>query len=93
MRIVFGMMHDKDVHSVMEQLPKQAVYYFTKASTSRALPETSLQMFGEQMGLHGECYPNVEQAFNAALQEAHPDDFIFVGGSTYVVADFMKSRI
>lgn len=93
MRIVFGMMHDKDVHSVMEQLPKQAVYYFTKASTSRALPETSLQMLGEQMGLHGECYPNVEQAFNAALQEAHPDDFIFVGGSTYVVADFMKSRI
>ena len=93
MRIVFGMMKDKDVYSVMEMLPKQAVYYFTKASTSRALPETSLKIFGEQMGLQGNSYPTVENACKAALEEAHPDDFIFVGGSTYVVADFMKTRI
>ncbi|MBP5340386.1 MAG: bifunctional folylpolyglutamate synthase/dihydrofolate synthase [Prevotella sp.] len=93
MRIVFGMMKDKDIYSVMELLPKQAVYYFTKASTNRALPETSLKIFGEQMGLQGNSYPTVEKAFKAALEESHPDDFIFVGGSTYVVADFMKTRI
>lgn len=93
LRIVFGIMKDKDFNSVMEQLPKQAIYYFTKASTSRGLPETSLKLLGEQMGLHGESYPTVEKAFLAAKEDAHPDDFIFVGGSTYVVADFMKSRI
>ena len=90
LHIVFGMVEDKDVYGVMEMLPKDATYFFTKGSTKRALPETSLKVFGEQLGLHGDCYPTVEQAYKAALEGCSNEDFIFVGGSTYVVADFMK---
>lgn len=93
LRIVFGMVEDKDIYSVMALLPKNAKYYFTKGSTKRAFPETSLKIFGEQMGLNGECYPNVTEAYEAAMQGATSEDVIFVGGSTYVVADFLKTRI
>jgi len=92
-RIVFGMVEDKDIYGVMALLPKDAIYYYTKGSTKRAFPETSLKVFGEQFGLKGECYPTVKEAIDAALEEATPDDFIFVGGSTYVVADFLHSRL
>ena len=91
-RIVFGMVEDKDIYGVMALLPKDATYYFTKGSTKRAFPETSLKVFGEQFGLKGECYSTVKEAVDAALVDATPDDFIFVGGSTYVVADFLKTR-
>ena len=93
LRIVFGMVEDKDIYSVMALLPKNAKYYFTKGSTKRAFPETSLKIFGEQMGLNGECYPTVTEAYEAAMQGATSEDVIFVGGSTYVVADFLKTRI
>jgi dihydrofolate synthase/folylpolyglutamate synthase len=92
LRIVYGILEDKDVYSVMSQLPKKARYYWTKGSTKRAFPEASLKVFGEQFGLYGDSYPVVKEAFRAAINDAHPDDFIFVGGSTYVVADFLKSR-
>lgn len=90
--IVFGMVDDKDIYGVMSLLPKDAIYYFTKPSTKRALPEQSVMVFGQQFALAGECYPTVAEAFSAALIAAEPDDFIFVGGSNYVVADFLKSR-
>ncbi len=93
MRIVFGMVEDKDVYTVMSLLPKDATYYFTKGSTKRAFPETSLKVFGEQFGLNGNCYPTVEEAYQAAIEGATSNDFIFVGGSNYVVADFLKTRI
>lgn len=92
LKIVFGMVEDKDVYTVMSMLPKNATYYFTKGSTKRALPEASLKVFGEQFGLKGECYPTVEQAYKAAIEGASSEDFIFIGGSTYIVADFMKTR-
>ena len=92
LRIVFGIVDDKDIYGVMSLLPKEAVYFFTKGSTKRAFPETSLKVFGDQFGLKGECYPTVEKAYQAAITGATPDDFIFVGGSTYIVADFLKSR-
>ena len=93
LRIVFGMVDDKDIYSVMNLLPKNATYYYTKGSTKRAFPETSLKVFGDQFGLKGECYPTVAKAYEAALQNATSEDVIFIGGSTYVVADFLKSRI
>ncbi len=92
LRIVFGMVEDKDVYTVMAMLPKEAVYFFTKGSTKRAFPETSLKVFGEQFGLKSECYPTVEEAYKAALEGASSDDFIFIGGSTYIVSDFMRMR-
>jgi dihydrofolate synthase/folylpolyglutamate synthase len=92
MRIVFGMVDDKDIYGVMSLLPKNANYYFTKGSTKRAFPETSLKVFGDQFGLKGECYPTVEKAYQAAITGTTAEDFIFIGGSTYVVADFLKTR-
>ena len=93
LRIIFGMVEDKDVYNVMALLPKNATYFFTKGSTKRAFPETSLKIFGDQFGLKGECYPTVVEAYQAAMQGATSEDVIFIGGSTYVVADFLKTRI
>jgi dihydrofolate synthase/folylpolyglutamate synthase len=92
MRIVFGVVEDKDVYGIMQLLPKNAIYYFTKPDSKRAFPETSLKVFGDQFGLESNCYSTVMQAYNTAFAEASPDDFIFIGGSSYVVADFLKSR-
>jgi dihydrofolate synthase/folylpolyglutamate synthase len=91
--IIFGMVDDKDIYGVMALLPKDATYYFTKATTKRALPEQSVQVFGQQFGLNGSTYPSVSAAFKAAAEAASNDDMIFVGGSTYIVADFLKSCI
>lgn len=90
LRIVYGILEDKDIYANMSQLPKDARYYWTKGSTKRAFPESSLKVSGEQFGLLGESYPTVEEAFNAAKGDAQSDDFIFVGGSSYVVSDFLK---
>ena len=90
MHIVFGVVDDKDVYGIMNLLPKDATYYYTKASTKRAFPETSLKVFGDQFGLKGECYSTVEDAFQDALARASVNDFIFVGGSNYIVSDFLK---
>jgi len=87
------MVDDKDVYGVMSLLPKNATYFYTKGNTKRALPESSLKVFGDQFGLKGECYPTVEKAYQAAITGTTSDDFIFVGGSTYVVADFLKTRL
>jgi dihydrofolate synthase/folylpolyglutamate synthase len=92
MHIVFGAVDDKDIYGIMNLLPKNALYYFTKADTKRAFPETSLKVFADQFGLAGMSYPSVPEAVRAATDAAAPNDFIFVGGSTYVVADFLKSR-
>lgn len=93
LHIVFGMVDDKDIYGVMTLLPKDATYYYTKADNKRALSEQSIKIFGEQLGLQGETYPTVKDAYTAALNAATKDDFIFVGGSSYVVGDFLKSRI
>lgn len=93
LRIVFGMVEDKDVYGVMSLLPKNATYYYTKGTTKRAFPETSLKVFGDQFGLTGASYPSVKEAYQAAVSGASSEDFIFIGGSTYVVADFLKTRV
>ncbi len=90
LRIVIGMVNDKDISGVLAMLPKEATYYFTRASIPRALPEEQLQTLATQAGLQGKCYPTVEEAVNAAKKECHPDDLIFVGGSTFIVADLLN---
>lgn len=89
LRIVFGMVDDKDIRTVMQMLPKQAVYYWTQASSHRAIPAKRVQALGEELQLQGNAYPTVHAAYRQALTEAHPDDFIFVGGSSYLVADLL----
>lgn len=93
LRIVFGILEEKDVYGIMSLLPKNATYYFCKPDNTRALPETSVEVFGQQLGLQGSSYPTVKEAYSAALQDSSETDFIFVGGSGYVVADFLKNCI
>lgn len=90
LRMVFGMVDDKDINSVMEMLPKDATYYFTNATTHRAIPAQKVRQTGEEHGLKGSCYNSVNEAYEAALKDAANDDFVFVGGSSYVVADLLS---
>ena len=89
LRIVFGMVDDKDLKGVMGLLPKNAKFYFTKADNHRAIDEHQVQAVGAALGLFGNTYSKVIDAYQAALTDAHPEDFIFIGGSSYVVADLL----
>lgn len=90
LRIVFGMVDDKDVTTVMKMLPKNAIYYWTQATTKRAIKVEKIAELGTSLGLNGNVYPSVNKAFKAAQADAAEDDFIFVGGSSYIVADFLS---
>lgn len=87
--IVFGMVDDKDIHTVLSLLPKDATYYFTQADTHRAIKAERVCKIAESHGLAGLPYTTVMDAYTAAHKAALPDDFIFIGGSSYVVSDFM----
>lgn len=89
LRIVFGMVDDKDVDHVLRLLPPFATYYFTQASTHRAIPVDTLMAKASDAGLHGTPFSTVAEAYYAALSQSSPSDLIFVGGSSYVVADFL----
>ena len=92
LRIVLGMVNDKDVRGVLALLPQEADYYFAQASVRRALPATEMARLGHEAGLRGSAWPDVPAAVRAALKESLPEDFIFVGGSTFVVADLLANR-
>lgn len=92
LHIVIGMVNDKDIRGVLSLLPQEATYYFTKASVKRALQEEELQSIANEFGLKGNTYPTVESAVHAAQEKSLPEDFIFVGGSSFIVADLLASR-
>ncbi len=93
LHIVFGMVDDKDVDGVLELLPKDAKYYFTKADSHRAINEHTLHEKATQHGLAGETFPTVNEAYMEAMRHAQRNDIVFVGGSSYVVGDFLKTRV
>ena len=93
MHIVFGMVDDKDIQGVLDLLPQNATYYFTKASNKRAVSENVLKLYAQTKNLQGESYPDVKSAYEAAKNAADNNDFVFVGGSSYVVADLLKNCI
>ena len=88
---IFGMVDDKDINHVLELLPKDAHYYFTQADNKRAIQGAIVKDIAAQNGLTGECFPSVKEAYKAAQELATPDDFIFIGGSSYLVGDFLKT--
>ena len=92
MRIVFGMVNDKDISGVLSMMPKRATYYFCQASVKRALPHEDIQQKAKAYGLEGNSYPTVAQAYKAALADALAEDFIYVGGSSFVVADLLSGK-
>ncbi len=91
LHIVIGMVNDKDVSGVLQLLPKDAIYYFTKASIPRALDEKELAEKGQMFRLSGKTYPNVKEAYLHAKSAARPNDLLFVGGSTFIVADALSA--
>lgn len=89
LRIVFGMVDDKDINSVMFLLPKNAIYYWTQAESKRAIKAERVAEIANKHDLRGEIFDNVEVAYTKALQDSNKDDFVFVGGSSYIVADLL----
>jgi dihydrofolate synthase/folylpolyglutamate synthase len=85
--IVWGYVKDKDVDPIFAVLPKNAIYYFCQPDIPRAMNATLLREKAENAGLTGFAIPKVTEAFQQAVRSAKADDFIFVGGSTFVVAE------
>jgi dihydrofolate synthase / folylpolyglutamate synthase len=87
LHIVLGFVNDKDLESVLPLFPADAKYYFTKALVPRALDENILKIKAGSFGLSGDSFPDVKSALDGAKKMAKKDDLIFVGGSTFVVAE------
>lgn len=92
--IVFGMVDDKDVEHVLQllrdKLKNGVKFYWTQPSTKRAIPVEKLRDTALKYNLYGEMYHSVKEAYMTAKANAKNDDFIFVGGSSYVVADLLS---
>lgn len=89
LHIIIGMVNDKDISGVISLLPKNAKYYFTQASVKRALPAEQVKKIANNHGLKGEAYSSVEKALTIAKNNAKENDLIFIGGSTFIVADLI----
>ena len=90
LHFILGMVNDKEITNILAMLPKKAIYYFTKASIPRSKNERELEMLARKQGLMGYSYPTVAEAVQAAKDWAAPNDFIFIGGSNFVVADALE---
>lgn len=92
--IVFGMVDDKDVEHVLQllrdKLKNGVKFYWTQPSTKRAIPVEKLRDTALKYNLHGEMYHSVKEAYMTAKANAKNDDFVFIGGSSYVVADLLS---
>jgi len=87
LHLVIGTVNDKDVAKVLALLPRAATYYFCQADIPRALPAEELAALAAAAGLPGRVYGPVPAAVAAACAAAGPDDVVFIGGSTFVVAE------
>lgn len=91
LRIIVGFVNDKNVDSVLPLFPKNAEYYFTRASIPRAMDENILKEKAKMFGLKGEVYSNVNSAYTSAVNNSDEKDLIFIGGSTFIVADLLAT--
>lgn len=87
LHIVIGMVAEKEVGNVLAMLPKDALYYFCQANNPRSMKAGQLALKALEKGLIGESFNSVEEAINAAQDRAEENDLIFIGGSTFVVAE------
>jgi dihydrofolate synthase/folylpolyglutamate synthase len=87
LHIIIGMVKDKEIEKILEQLPKFAKYYFTKAQIPRALPTTELALKAARLELKGNIYNDVDTALKEALQHANEEDLIIVCGSVFLVGE------
>ena len=89
LHMVLSFVNDKDLNHILPLFPKNATYYFSKAQIPRALDEKILQQKATEHGLKGQSFTNIIQAYQAAKQAAGSDDLIFIGGSTFTVAEVL----
>jgi dihydrofolate synthase / folylpolyglutamate synthase len=85
--VVLGMVQDKDIRTILQLLPMEAHYFFCQANIPRAMPADQLAQLSLATGLKGEVVSDVNQAIKVAKHKAGPKDMIFIGGSTFVVAE------
>ncbi len=93
LHIIMGMVSDKDISTVLTMFPKEAHYYFTQASVKRALPAAEFAERARAAGLCGEKYENVAAAYEAARKNIKKGDLLFIGGSSFIVADMLKNTL
>ena len=89
LHFVLGVVNDKDISKILKLLPKDATYYFCKASIPRALDEKELTLLAKKAGLEGKTFKTVSEALDKAKKQAKVNDLIFVDGSTFTVADIL----
>jgi dihydrofolate synthase/folylpolyglutamate synthase len=89
LHIVLGVVNDKDLDSILPLFPKEAHYYFSKPNIPRGLEAPELQEKAANFGLVGKVYNSISEAYTCALNAATENDFIYVGGSTFVVAEII----
>jgi dihydrofolate synthase / folylpolyglutamate synthase len=87
LHLVIGVVNDKDVTKMLSMMPKNAFYYFAKANIPRGLDAVILKETAAALGLIGKSYSSVRKAFAAAKRVANVEDVVYVGGSTFVVAE------
>lgn len=92
LRFIIGFVADKAIDKITDLLPKNAIYYVTNASIPRALPADKLYDILIGKGLNCKIYPDVKTAYDAAVLEAKEEDILFIGGSTFIVADFLAEK-
>ncbi len=90
LRMVIGFVNDKDVDHILALMPQEAEYYFTRASVPRALSSADLAEKAKEFGLKGRAFESVSEALQSAWSDSADGDVVFVGGSTFVVADALE---
>lgn len=89
LHIVFGVVNDKNLDEILPLLPKKALYYFSKPDNPRGLDVAILYQKAIENGLKGNAYSSITEAYQDAIKKASPADFIYIGGSTFVVAEII----
>ena len=89
LHFVFGVVNDKDLNEILPLFPKNAIYYFCKPNMPRGLDAIILEQKSIEFGLIGKVYNSVSEAYESAKKNATATDFIYIGGSTFVVAEIL----
>ncbi len=92
LHIVIGFVNDKDISSILGMMPRGAAYYFACPGVRRGRPAGELKALAAEVGLTGEAYSSVAEAYDAAMRKASSVSTVFVGGSTFVVADYLAAK-
>lgn len=89
LHIVLGFVADKNIDDILPLFPKNAIYYFSKPQNLRGLDGQILMHKASQFGLNGKAYVSISAAYKEALNQANKNDLLFIGGSTFVVAEIL----